>query len=342
MAANGGNVSNIFVVPFWVNTETPAKTNFALVLRSVALGAALVNIVVFLTLRKFFFKFLLAMSISDAFYEILLIATTATNFYANDPNVTSQTVYTSQQMRIYLSDYLTSCMAVFNVVIECLLTTHRIILLTRSRPKSEKTRTSSSLKLLKHPFSVSSIIFGLLLLIYSPVIFIYQSKKVRIDSEERYIYSKTEFGESRLGVIVLNSLNVSRIVLTLVVLSILNTIAIVKFGRYFRRKKELSGKDPESASAMINSSSEKTRLKKQEDCRQKNITLMLIIVSFFYIIGNIPYSVHYILRYTFNVRVELLVFASITLSNLVIILKTPVYYMLDSSFRNRISLMFRR
>lgn len=327
------NVSHVYVVPFGLNNESPTKTNFFIIIRCAALGAALVNTVVFLTLRKFVFKYLLVMSISDALYEILLIATTATNFYANDPNVTSQAVYTSQQMRIYLSDYLTTCMAVFNVVIECLLTTHRIILLTRSRPKSEKTRASSSLQLVRHPFSVSSIIFGLLLLVYSPVMFIYQSKK----DKQGYIYSKTEFGQSRLGVIVLNTLNVSRIVLTLVILSILNTIAILKFKRYFRRKKELSGKDAESVSAIMNSSSEKARLKKQEDCRQKNITLMLIVVSFFYIIGNIPYSVHYILRYTFNIRVELLLFASVTLSNLVIILKTPVYYMLDSSFRNRIS-----
>jgi hypothetical protein len=68
----------------------------------------------------------------------------------------------------------------------------------------------------------------------------------------------------------------------------------------------------------------------------KNVTWLLVTVSFLYILGNLPYTIYYILKEVFEVhptQMRSLFVVSQTSLNGLIILKIFVYYFYNKPFR---------
>jgi hypothetical protein len=83
-------------------------------------------------------------------------------------------------------------------------------------------------------------------------------------------------------------------------------------------------------------STHKARLNRRRNTRENRenmkMTLMFIIISFIYILGNVPFSVSYLIRLIRNERVKWLSRVSLCSFHLLIILKTFVYYGFNKKF----------
>jgi hypothetical protein len=132
---------------------------------------------------------------------------------------------------IWISDYLTSCLIFFNIVLEVYITLQRLLMISHHLP-SIKNRTKVKL--------VSLVIFLLSFTAYIPVLFM---KRVELKPEqisgleiEQYQIVKTKFGKSEAAKIIMNSLNVSRVLLVSVLLLVLNSVTAHKFRRFLQRR----------------------------------------------------------------------------------------------------------
>ena len=87
--------------------------------------------------RQPILKYILAVSISDVLYSLsmivalpLLSACADQKEQNSSANADLQVCRLYFELQIYLGDYLTSCLALFNIVVEVLITFQRMILLT--------------------------------------------------------------------------------------------------------------------------------------------------------------------------------------------------------------------
>jgi hypothetical protein len=132
---------------------------------------------------------------------------------------------------IWISDYLTSCFALFNILLEIIITLERLFMVSNYLPTM---RNVTKVKLIS--LVVSLISFS----IYIPVLFM---KHIKLNPKQnpdlgykQYQMSKTEFGESKTATIFMNSVNIFRASLYICVLLPLNSVIVHKFRRYSRRR----------------------------------------------------------------------------------------------------------
>jgi hypothetical protein len=232
------------------------------------------------------FKYLLAMSANDFVYMLCLIVwiilskfTCIINKNMHTPHGLECSHFTLVY-HIFISSYLTSAMALFDILLEIYLTLDRLFVIMNKKFPFKCSTTMSLIASL----ATFSLIF------YSPILFL--NRIAIIQNEEKYsILEYTEFGKSKLGKSVPIILSLFRFFLVSIVLLILNVITIVEF-KFFHTKKNCIIKSAPSHVSLHhgqnnnnnNSASSRTN---------KNMTRMLILISFLYIICITPYLVVY-------------------------------------------------
>jgi hypothetical protein len=219
-----------------------------MVLRLLGIIASLLNVSVLASprLKEPLFKYLLVMAVVDMSYS-LLVQTLSTVYNLCFPvrtNVCGPGLeLTALFLFIIVSDFLTSSLALMNILLEIFLTLQRVIMITNKRSKLRG-------------FSVTRVcwtMFGVSLLLYFPYILMHKIEKVasmpisaeannntilRTSNGSNYHYRKTmtEFGGSALAFWFRVTVNVIRVFFVVVILSVLNCVAICKFNAYFSRK----------------------------------------------------------------------------------------------------------
>lgn len=137
---------------------------------------------------------------------------------------------------VILSEYLTSCLAIFNIIMECFLTVQRIIVILN---KTSKFANFQRVGL------VSSLIFVFSFAIYAPVLFMtkpqfYETLNFTRDGKPAsfkndYVMAKTKFGKTKLALWFVNGLTIARMFMVIVVLLILNIIVIAIMKLYLNK-----------------------------------------------------------------------------------------------------------
>jgi hypothetical protein len=133
---------------------------------------------------------------------------------------------------IWISDYLTSCLAFFNILLEIFITLERLFTVSNHLPRM---KNSTKVKI------ISLVILIISLCAYSPVLFM---KRVELKPDQdpdveikQYKLAKTEFGESKAATVFLNCLNILRAVLYSFVLLALNLLVVFRFNRFLKRRR---------------------------------------------------------------------------------------------------------
>lgn len=175
--------------------------------------------------------FLFSIALADTFYSLsMLLLGFMNTVYTSNPQEMSKHLigHIYCLMIIYISDYLTSCLALFTILIEVFLTTQRICLLSNANLRKKRA----------HVRSTRSVILGLAVvsfLAYIPLLFM-----TRLEQERgRFILKKTPFGRTYIAEYIKSVLSVTRLGLVTLVLLVLNLVAIVRYKSFYLRKKRL-------------------------------------------------------------------------------------------------------
>ena len=221
-------------LPKQSQTEWVTNTNLVFALRVFSFLSSLLTISVLgrtSQLKHGIYRFMLVNVIIDAMYSGLLVlskivfvilcnnnAPTECGIWANIFFIT---------FYIYISEYLTSCLAFFNILLEICLTVQRIVII-----KNNTYFRNDRLKL------ACFLMFVLTFILHSPVLFMYKFGPLNTEGKRSLI--KTAFGKDSSGKIILTSLSILRIALATVVLLIVNIFAVVKFRQFQKKKLKLS------------------------------------------------------------------------------------------------------
>jgi hypothetical protein len=154
----------------------------------------------------------------------------------NQANNTDLTVcYVLYTLIVWLPDFITSSLALFNICVEILVTYQRISLISRPA-RSEREDT---------PWVACSLIMVVSLAAYTPALFMKEVYNVETRNKTTggvkidYFSKKTEFGKSSTALLIEESLTLVRMVLVICVLTIVNIVAFVKFTAFYKQKSAL-------------------------------------------------------------------------------------------------------
>jgi hypothetical protein len=206
---------------------------------------SIVNVLVFATKKMRAWplqQYLLVMSVADGMYTLtMVIMTTLISYCVSEREKNSsedsdiKVCFAYALFNIWLSDFLSSSIALFNICVEILVMYQRILLISREA-RNEKMR---------RPSFVCAFIFTISLVVYSPVLFMSHIRTEAIRNEitgavrREYFVEKTEFGKSESGLLIMKLTVFVRIGLVIVVLSIVNVIASIKFTAFYKKKSAL-------------------------------------------------------------------------------------------------------
>jgi hypothetical protein len=184
-------------------------------------------------------QYLLAVSVADAMYSIIMtMLTTLVSFclweFNNDKslNVDLKVCYVNSLLDILLAEYFTSCLALFNIIVEIVVTWQRVVMISK---KSNHERAY-------RPWVICVLIFAFAMAVYSPVLFMSRVRTEETRNETNgavrrgYFPEKTEFGKSQEGLVIMKLTVLVRMILVIVVLSIVNVVASIKFTAFYKRK----------------------------------------------------------------------------------------------------------
>lgn len=219
-------------------------------LRAITFITSLISTVIFLHLKHKnpIYKFLCMMSASDAlnYFLIFFLGSYSTLMFYLDPECTSLHCLFYAHVSIWINEYITTCLAVFSIVLECYLTLQRIFVLSETRAKSSNKMINSGW--------IGVAILLIIVILHVPLFWLFEVKMIPfLKNDHRIIRNhpsvnftygydviKTPFGYSIWGELVVKILSLMRILLVTVVLLALNICAIVCFNRFFIRKESLT------------------------------------------------------------------------------------------------------
>jgi hypothetical protein len=213
---------------------------FIMALRLLAFLLSLLNITVLASprLKDNLYKYLMVISIADFLYSgsVFVMGVFARLCYAQDPiYCTSSMYYTFLIIYILLSEYVTSCLAFLNIVLENFITLQRIVLISNIQSFLRTVR-----------FRRIFLCFSLAIFsMYIPILFMSTIETIEIRDPYSghlkidYRLTGTSFGRSPLAKSIVTSLNMIRLALVTIVLLVLNILAIIKFKEYLKRKQHL-------------------------------------------------------------------------------------------------------
>jgi hypothetical protein len=232
------NLSSIDVNNIDKRIRSINNNSMVITFRVLALVFTLGNIVILFRIRKnnSLNMFMLIVGIVDALYTFfVLFLLMFVRFCANDPERCGNTGYLLfLVLFILISEYLTTGLQVFNIILEIFLTFQRLALISNFKwfPKEVNVKL------------VCCSLMSLCLILYSPILFMYNIQ-VEFHSHGNvtkviHKLSKTSFGRSYLAMSILSALSAIRISLVSVVLLILNLITVIRFKAYLRKKLKIT------------------------------------------------------------------------------------------------------
>jgi hypothetical protein len=254
-------------------------------------------------------------STTETFYFFLMIPGSfpySTSVF--DISITNS--YASIFYSLYIDQYLTSCLAMFNLTIEISTSLRRYLTISNSRRLKWFTE--------KSPYHIATILLVMSLFYYMPVLLIYNIKPLNTtgsaDSKHQNLYTLDK-GQNIAGVLLYLEiiLNVFKGVICVTILIIINLLALLKF------RKQMSVKTNFKNGNVVTDNSNSTdnqhelneivpvrvkTLKKDnsnlhnstsEAKANRNITKMVLSLLIVYIFGYVPRSLRIILQ-RFNIE----------------------------------------
>ena len=194
----------------------------------------LICIIIFLNpkLKDSTYRFMLANSVAEFCYTI--ICAFDIYLYCGRACEKNMATFEAQIYYIWFSEYFSSCMAVYCILIEIYISTKRYLLIVNKR--------------ILERFSNGLVIFvlGIIsILYYVPILFIYkiESYEESENNQTKTFYTtvSNEFGQTDAGRIIPTILSTVRAILVVVVLLIINIISSIAFKRHMKKKAMLSG-----------------------------------------------------------------------------------------------------
>lgn len=192
---------------------------------------SLLNITIFLNpkLKDPIYKFYLTSSVIDLMYTVIL----ANALFLSCGTVCDDlrgTNYSNKFYWLFFDDYLTSCFAINNIIIELFVSIQRIIVLSNQ----------NCFRNLK-PTIVLPIIACIALIYYSPVLFLKEivTNESLFRNSTGFSLENTKFGNTTVGRIFPVVLASIRLLIASVVLFILNLFTLVKFRKHLNKKSNL-------------------------------------------------------------------------------------------------------
>jgi hypothetical protein len=214
-----------------------------LICESMGVCTSIINIIVFLNKKlrvNTIFKVLTVMSIADFFYLGLSHIKYISKLYcaSNDMfKCLSKMKQIDHIFYLIVDQYITSCLAIFNIMIEIYLTIDRLLMVCNSH----------WLKKIKTKIMIE-VIGGIAIFYYLPVFFLWTVVEevyiVQETGQIASIYSQlpSPFGDSAAGKSIPITLSFIRVFNVTIVLLTLNVINIIKFRSYFAKKSNIKFK----------------------------------------------------------------------------------------------------
>lgn len=172
------------------------------------------------------FKYMLATSFNDIIY-LILTSYNIMKYCAECPLYTS---YFTQIYLIYINDYLTSSLAIFNILIDIVISFQRYFILL-NKPYCQ----NISYKWVLFIIMVVSLVYYFPLIFFKDILVISNSTS-SADVETKYAATKNALGNSNFGKITPIVLSVGRIFLGVGVLTFINIMNAYEFKKRFYKK----------------------------------------------------------------------------------------------------------
>lgn len=244
------NLSNTTILPSSSLIIWPNILNSIICLSGLVTVSINISIFSNRTLTDKSYTLLLTEAIADLIYLTCSLVWPIFN-YAIDSNSIIAALYS-----IAIDNYLTSCLAVYSVLIELFLSIDRLLIL------------SNRLMLVNVSLRHAIICIALIsLLFYLPVLFL-QRIELTGDNEDGSILVTTSFGQTDFGKIIPTLLTVVRLFLILVCLFSINIVTLVKFKRYVSKKTKIVNRNQSSryieTSTIVNLKSNTNILRKPQ------------------------------------------------------------------------------
>jgi hypothetical protein len=288
------------------------------------------------------FKYMLAASFGDLIYLLLLTY----NYTVFCPNFINTHKFGQQIYIIIVKQYLTSCLAIFTILIDLILSIQRYFILSNDKRSY----------LFKPYKCIILIVFIISFIFYMPVLF-QNNILAKINSESdnivEYSLIETEFGKSSMGNYLLIILSLIRIFLGIILLSFINLINAIIFRKRFENR--LKSKIRLTNTNTTTTTTEITLLKSEsvnkiqnskefkETKANRKITQMIMFTCLLYFFGHLPASIIFIMRLFLQPTPIMLVviqffFAFICLSKG---LTFFIYYFYNNVFRGVLKQLFK-
>ncbi len=212
-----------------INNALPLSFYLSLIVSIFGVVTNLLNIFVFLSnranMKHQIFTFMLAISSVDLAYCALLTYKS----WSTCERCQLYTVYFTQLYTLIVFDYITSCLAIFNILIDIIVSFERYLIVVNSRYLR---RISTQ--------AVIWFVGVFSLLYYSPVLFMKSIEAIE-NSSESFRLVLTSFGRSILAKIVLIVLQSVRIFLSVLLLPTINILTAVQLKRVVKVRSTLTG-----------------------------------------------------------------------------------------------------
>jgi hypothetical protein len=252
-------------------------------IRTISTFTSLINIFVFMHAKILkssqSFYYLLFASLADFTYSGLLLISNLVNKECSASSVTCGQTGQLVSLILYLAitEYFSSSLAIFNIMMEIVQTIQRIFVLANKSIFLDRLRMGH----------VIGVLFIVAFIYYTPVIFVTQIITYKVMLNDTFIYEQevanTEFGNGFWGKFLPISLSIVRSTLCGPFLFILILLNIKVFRTYLVKKKSFTS----STSSIKGRKSTKSN---------ESLSLMLILISFLYIFGNLPYTIYIFIR----------------------------------------------
>lgn len=253
------------------------------------------NITVFLNpkMKDPTFKYMLAMSISNLFYNGFLSYGIA--LYCSECSISK--TYGTQVFVIFIDHYLTSCLAIFSNLVEIILSLQRYFILTNNIYS----------KNISYRWAISIIAF-ISFVFYLPSLFSDKiAETVYFNNNNTTIYYTvvpSEFGKSTTAVHIGIAWSVIRIILSSIILSSINILNVIEFRKLYKKRIKLrtSNVQLNEITNVISSNNRSSvdiiqSVTDFQDMRAKrNITLMVFWICALNFLGHLPRHIYIILK----------------------------------------------
>ena len=279
------------------------------------------------------FKYMLATSISNFFYLLLMMPSALENCSAYCSFIL--TTYWFNFLRLYLFIYLTSCLAIFSILADIVLSLKYYQIITNKLYEDNVSPVKKIIFLL----SFISILY------YLPTVFLNSIENCNNQKEEEQ-YGIANKEDLNFPIEML--LHTIRLILVFVILTVINILNCIKYNELTKNKIIIKNNRIRAISVVPSTSnqmaSQSIDIKLVNVTKKKKkITLMVIVKSGISFLGLIPLTVFMSLRnaqiYDDGTVLGLVLYSLLLMSNS---LNLFVYYWFNSLFKSILKSYFKR